>query len=146
MKWTCVTIYQKPTYLLLELAAKTVEGWTIGDLAEPVQKLAVPIEPAELGIALRALLYRSREGVPHPTNWKQLEQEWLKHVGMRSARALYKECKVCTVEHAEGHCYLWATKTDSVGTLNIGQPLVVSEDDAFAIGQGVLQMLEQSQR
>jgi hypothetical protein len=141
-----VTVYQKPEGLLLQANALSTQGMLVVDLNTPVQQLLPSVEVAELGNALMQLVLRARVDVPHPTDWKQLKQQWLAHLGMRSERALYKECKVCSVSHSDGHFHLWATRTDSVGALNIGQPLVVSENDSVAIGQGILHMLEQSQR
>lgn len=131
----------------MQANARTVQGLLVVDLETPVQQFPLSGEAVELGNALRHLVLHARTAVAHPTDWKQLEQQWLGHLGARSARAFFKECKVCTVSHSEGQFRLWATKTNGVGSSdNIGEPLVVAEEDAGAIGQGVLRMLELSQR
>jgi hypothetical protein len=120
---------------------------SIVDLGIPVQQFPPSVEAAELGNTLLQLRRHERTGLPHPTDWKLSKQQWLQHLGARSARAFFQDCKVCSVEYSNDQFEIWATKTNGVGSSEcIGQPLVVSEEDAITLGKGVLRMLEQSQR
>jgi hypothetical protein len=146
MSHQSVIVYQKPAGLLLQANALSAKGLMVVDLETPVRQLPPSVEAAELGNALQQLVLQVRTGVAHPSDWKWWNQQWLIHLGARSARAFFKDCKVCAVSHFNGQFEIWATSTNGVGSsLNTGKPLVVSGDDANATGQGFLQMLEQSQ-
>jgi hypothetical protein len=66
--------------------------------AGPVQRLPRSAPPAELGAAVRVALQESRQGVPHPTDWKKFVPPVIEVAGVRSWAALQRSAAKCHIE------------------------------------------------
>jgi hypothetical protein len=90
------TIYLKAGALYFHGSSKTTDGVWIA--TPPFLRLEAKAAPAEKGIAAIEALDASKDGVPHPTNWKRVISPLLELAKVKSWSTLAKGAICLTLE------------------------------------------------
>ena len=77
----------------------TTGGWIS---VEPYEKMPLDTTPTELAAHVRVALNQSREGVPHPTEWKERLRPMLQLAGVRTWGAFVRQVPSINVVEDEG--------------------------------------------
>lgn len=93
----CATVYKRKEYLYFHPRAKTEVGVWIA--IPPFHALVSSASPLQKGDILRQMLYESREGVEHPTQWGNLSEPLYKLAGVKTWGTFAKITKCCEVEY-----------------------------------------------
>jgi hypothetical protein len=91
--------YKKETKIYLSPRSKTTTGIWIGASPRIIFEETEP--PSIKGKYIREVLRHSQKGVPHPTDWENLMQDFLKEVGAKSWNKFAKTALSCTIELEE---------------------------------------------
>ena len=95
----CATVYQFKRELILHAMSKTADGVWI--LAEPCERFPSDVADDALGQALQAALKRSREGIPHPTDFRAVTEPLLRVAGVKSWNTFAKSALCVEVEEPQ---------------------------------------------
>jgi hypothetical protein len=125
--------YLHPDGFILYAQQRTSSGVLVN--AAPVVRLPPHAPAADLGTALRTVLASYKEGVPHPKNWSDATQRFLKATGYRSWRALQDPSRSCWIEASAGAFRITPLKNggprgDQKGFQPFGAEAVVAPGDA----------------
>ena len=88
--------YKRQKKIYLNAMSQTTTGLWIGTFPSIVIDEAEP--PSVKGKCLRECLKHSRKGLPHPTDWDEFEQNFLKELGAKSWSAFAKSALSCAVD------------------------------------------------
>jgi hypothetical protein len=88
--------YKREKKIYLSPRSKTTTGIWIGTSPRIIFDETEP--PSIKGKYIREVLRHSREGEPHPTDWENLMQNFLKDVGAKSWSKFAKTALSCTIE------------------------------------------------
>lgn len=136
-------VYQCADYLLLRADVETDANWVIA--AEPVLKLPLTATPLEIGKVLSGLISEAKTQVPHPTDWKQSQKEYLRSMGFKTNKELQTMCRLCMVSYIDNSFVLHPTRSAKTEFLVLpGKSLTVSDSDFVALGIAVLQTMQES--
>ncbi len=92
----CAGAYKREKKIYLNPSSKTTMGLWIGTSPRIVVDESEP--PSIKGKYIREVLGHSKEGVPHPTDWENRMQSFLKEVGAKSWSKFAKTALSCTIE------------------------------------------------
>jgi len=92
----CAGAYKRDKKIYLNSESKTTTGIWIGTSPRIIFDETEP--PSVKGKYIREVLRHSQEGVPHPTDWENLMQNFLKEVGAKSWSKFAKTALSCTIE------------------------------------------------
>jgi hypothetical protein len=88
--------YKRERKIYLSPRSKTTTGIWIG--TSPRMAFHETEAPSIKGKHIREVLKHSQEGVPHPADWENLMQNFLKEVGAKSWSKFAKTALSCTIE------------------------------------------------
>jgi hypothetical protein len=88
--------YKRDKKIYLNPSSKTTTGIWIGTSPRITFDEAEP--PSIKGKYVREVLGHSKEGVPHPTDWENRMQSFLKEVGAKSWSTFAKTALSCTID------------------------------------------------
>ncbi len=88
--------YKRERKIFLDPLSKTTMGLWID--TSPLIVVDETEPPSIIGKHVRELLRHSREGVPHPTDWDNVDRAFLKEVGAKSWSTFAKTALSCTMD------------------------------------------------
>jgi hypothetical protein len=121
-------VFLREADYLVEPNSRTDTGLWLS--ADPVTRLPRPVTAAELGSAVRRALATSRQGLPHPANWRRFPSSLLRVARLQSWAALQRTADRCEVQVSEAGvlavpCANGGTRGDERGYHSLEEQAVV---------------------
>ena len=89
------SFYKGNKFYIIHSSSKVINGFNIA--TEPYFKLDITSPLSDVVRKLLEAMRASKEGLPNPTNWNEFQKEYLKNIGLRSHKDLYKGYIFCDI-------------------------------------------------
>jgi hypothetical protein len=101
-------VFQTSRRLVVYPMARTTTGLWVA--SEPYVGLPMDVDPQTLGQKVLEALDGSQAGVPHPTDWKAMDEPFLRAAGERSRARAAQGSKALTLTRSGGEIRFYPTK------------------------------------
>ncbi len=89
-------IYQKREKFIIHSYSYSITGLSIA--SSPFIILPINCSPDEIASNVIKALNSFKTGVPHPTDWKKQQKDFLSNVQEKSIKSLQTDSKLCNIE------------------------------------------------